>query len=251
MSDFQPKKWLKEWLRPSRIVPLITLIVAGLTIAAGLLKIIELTIVDGIIIALLLLLAADSLSERITILEKIEDRLSNLTITQKIFGRSELPEWEDRSRSASEVSILAVSAISLIMNNIGIFERLLAEGCNFRIILLDPSSSALQTWDMMMKISTTRSDIQTSLQWLQELMLANEYKGKCEIKLSPVFLPFSISVVDPGKDNASMVVEFYTYKTTFADRPHIQISPSSDKRWFDFFVAQFEQVWTEAKPWSP
>lgn len=102
-----------------------------------------------------------------------------------------------------------------------------------------------------MKVSTTETDIKSALEMLKGLMQMEKAKGKCEVRLSKAFLPFSIFIADPNKDNGSMIVEFYTHKTTLSDRPHVQLSRSQDQHWFDFFRAQFEQIWAESEKWTP
>jgi hypothetical protein len=102
-----------------------------------------------------------------------------------------------------------------------------------------------------MKVTTTEADIRTALELLKGLLQTEKAKGRCEARLSKVFMPFAMLIVDPKKDTGFMTVEFYTYKTTLSDRPHIQLSRTQSPDWFDFFVTQFEQIWSDSEKWTP
>lgn len=241
----------KAWLRPGRIVPLLTLLVAG---SAGVLSLFNLygaTFVDGVIITLLALLAIDALTERLTLLEKIERQLSTLPIGQQLKSRSQLLSSSELASTAREISMVVVSGIALFHSDLGFFQQKMREGCKFRIVLLDPTSSALQTWDKLVKVTVTGSDIRAVQEMIKQLMEMEGVKGECEVRLSKVFLPYRLFMTDPDKNSGSMVVEFYTFKTAISDRPNLQISKLRDQHWFEFYRTQFEQFWLEAERWNP
>lgn len=240
----------KQWLRPGRIVPLLTLLVAGITGVLSLFNLYGATFVEGIIIALLALLAIDALTERLTLLEKIERQLNALPVSEQLKSRSQLLSPGEQAGTASEISVIAVSGIALILNHLGFFEQKIREGCKLRFVLLDSTSPALQTWNLLVKVTRTESDIKTALEMLGGLMKMNETSGTCEVRLSKVFLPFRMLMADPNKNTGSMFVEFYTYKTSLSDRPHIYLNRSQDCHWFEFYRTQFEQIWSESERWS-
>jgi hypothetical protein len=68
--------WWKRWIKPSRFIPLLTILGAGTAIIFSLFGIIGLSVAENIILALLALLAVDALIERLSILERIETKLS-------------------------------------------------------------------------------------------------------------------------------------------------------------------------------
>ena len=241
----------KTWLRPNRIVPLLTLLVAGSAGVLGILGIIQMSFVDGIIISLLALLSVDALTERLSILEKIEDRLSKIPIGEQLLSRTQLLPARELARTATEIAFIGVSGISLLVNEVGFLEQKMKEGCKLRFVLLDPKSSSLQAWNLLVKVTTTGKDIESALEYLTGLMQMEKVKGKCEVRLSKVYLPCAVLIGDPNKDTGSMNVEFYTYKTTLVDRPHVRLSRMQNRRWFDFYVTQFEQVWSDAEKWTP
>lgn len=239
-------KW-KPWLRPSRIIPTLTIWGAGTAIVLSFLKAINLSIAEEIVIALLALLAADALSERVNLLERLEAKLSKLSIGQTLRRRGETHFLEEYGGNASEICIIAVSGISLAMRHLSFFENRINDGCKIRIILLDPSCPSLQTWNLMMKVTTTASDIKSSLEVFKSLM--QHAKGKCEIRLLNVFLPFSIVATDLAKDSGAMIIEYHAYKIGLGDRPHVLLTPRDIPYWFSFYREQFERAWIDAVSW--
>jgi len=242
---------LRNWLKPNRIIPLLTILLAGSTGVLSIFNLFKISPVEGIIIALLVLLAVDGLTERLSILEKIESQLGSYTMGEKLRSRSQLLSPEEMASTASEIAFVGVSGISIFINNLGFFEKKIKAGCKLRFILLDPNSPSLQTWNLLSKVTTTETDIKTALELLKGLVRTEKVKGKCEIRLSKVYMPFGMLISNPYKDNGLMNVEFYTYKTTFSDRPHIQLSRTHHQRWFDFYVKQFEEMWSDSQIWTP
>lgn len=251
MDQYRNSTRWKAWLRANRIIPLLTITIAGVAGILNIIGILQLAPVDGIIIALLALLAVDGLTERLSVLEKIESRLGSQLAGEQLRNRARLVSAHDLAQKASEIAFIGVSGISLLVNDLGFFEQKLRAGCKLRFILLDPSSSSLQTWNLLMKVTTTERDINTALELLKGLMQTEKAKGKCEVRLSKVYPPYAILISDPNKDTGLMNVEFYTYKTTLSDRPHIQLARTQNQYWFDFFRAQFEQMWADSEKWSP
>lgn len=241
----------KKWINPNRIIPLLTILGAGTAIVLSLLGLITLSIAESIIIALLALLASDALSERLSVLEKIESRLSSLSFGQPLRARTDLPSIEERAGHASEICIIAVSAISLVTNHLSFFEKKIQDGCKIRFLLLDPNGPSLQTWDLLSYISKTEPDIKRTLEYLKKLVQIEQTKGKCEIRLTQVLLPFSMVAIDLQKNTGSMVVEYHIFKTAFSERPHVFLTRQNSSKWFDFYRQQFEQAWSEATVWTP
>ena len=171
--------------------------------------------------------------------------------SEQLQNRSSLMPVRELAQTASEISFLGVSGISVLINELGFLEQKMKAGCKLRFILLDPSSPALRTWILLDRIPTTEADIKTSLEILKGLMQMEKVKGKCEVRLSKVYPPFALLISDINKNTGLMNVEFYTYKTTLSERPHVQLSQVHDKNWFDFYRAQFEQFWSDAEKWNP
>jgi hypothetical protein len=245
------KSKFRQWLRPSRLIPLLTILGAGTVIVISLLGFINLSISENIVIALLGLLAIDALSERLSLLERIENKLSSLSVEQKLRTRNEIPSLEEQAGHASEICMLAVSGITLV-RHIAFFEGKLRNGCKIRIVLLDPDGPSLQTWKRLdSKVPATESEITTTLQYFKPLVQVNKTKGKCEIRLLDVFLPFSMLATDLSKEAGAILLAYHVYQSAPGQRPHIYLTLQDSSYWYDFYRRQFEQAWSNAAIWTP
>ncbi|MCP3683266.1 MAG: hypothetical protein GY861_11310, partial [bacterium] len=153
MSNSNLSSRWKQWFNPNRLIPLLTILGAGTAIVLSFLGVIVLSTAENIIIALLALLAIDALTERLSILERIESRISNLSTGQTLTSRMEIPAVEEQAAKASEICVVAISGISLSVRYFAFFERKIKQGCKIRIILLNPDTTSLQTWDLQSKIT--------------------------------------------------------------------------------------------------
>ena len=229
----------------------VIVIVAFILVALSLFGVATERLVASITLAVLGLLAISTLGTRDYIEEQLRKFPASLASTLK--ERSELPPIKERGQDASEIVVAGVSLITAVVPNLGFFEQKMKAGCRLRFLLLDPSPSpALQTWDSISKVPNTKADIEQSLKSLEVLIhLEKTTKGKCEVRLANVFLPFGIAAFDPSKDTGFMSVEFVIYKKALGERPHIKLMRANDKKWFDFFKSQFEDLWVESVKWNP
>jgi len=232
--------------KPSRLIPLLTILGAGVAIVLSLFKVFQLSIAENIIIALLGLLAGDALSERLSLLEKIEAKLGNLLVGQTLRKRDHLPPVEEQAFHASEICIAAMSGIALISRHHGFFEKKLLSGCNIRIILLDPESLSVETLDLLSQFPVAKRDTASSIEYLEGLSQVHGAQGKCAVRFSNVFLPFSMFAADLSKESGSMVIEFLSYRMPFDERPHVFLTPAESPNWFDYYRQQFDKAWSDA-----
>lgn len=250
VNDISKPNW-RSWLKLSRIIPLTTVLGAGIANVLALIGILQLTVFENIVIVLLALLSIDSLIERTSILEKIEKRLSYLSVTYSLRTRDEMLKISVQAENASEICLVAVHGTSAIVPNIHFLEKKIQENCRIRIVLLEPESIAVNVWDEIKGDKTTLPYLHSSLEALRRLLQNPESRKNCEVRLLNVFLPYSMVAVDLNKDTGAMTVEYGGYRTTIDGRPHVFITSASDKYWFDYYKKQFETVWTNAKKWNP
>lgn len=241
----------KGLFKPARLIPFLTIIGAGTAIVLSLIDFIKLSTSENIVIALLALLAIDAFIERLSVLEKIEDKLSNLSNVQILKKRVDLLKPTEQAKHASEICILAVSAVSIISPYIGFYKNKMKGGCNLRVILLNPDSLSLETWNLLVTHTYTKNHTESTLGALAELMSDKEASGKCEVRLLNVFLPYSMFCVDMSKDSGIIQVEYHPYKLPVDDRPHIHLTEFNSPYWYNYYRHQFQQAWSDATPWNP
>jgi hypothetical protein len=235
-------KW-KDWVRIRRLIPIATVLGALTVGILSLLHLFQPTVAEGIIITLLGLLALDSLVERVGLLEKIEERTSLLPSSDQLKDRSKLIDIREMGISATEIAAAGPTLVQLVTPNFDFFAQKMREGCNLKFMLLDPKSPAWEVWHQG-QIAPTRGDINSSLNILCELMRMKDVKGKCEVKLSQTYLPFSVVMTNPEKESGQMNVEILALKVSLHNRPHVYLTKRAHERWFNFFHDQFEQHWS-------
>lgn len=248
-ASSQQPRW-KQWFKVSRLIPSLTILGAGASTVSSVFGLVKLTIPETIIIALLALLAVDSLVERISLLERLENKIGSLASSQPLKRRASLPKPPDYARHASEICVLGVSAHYVISQFTSFYESKLRGGCNLRIILLDPSGPSLETWKLQSQSNLTPGHIEGTSDVLKSLSQTPGVKGKCEVRLSEALYPFSMFAIDLEKRSGSMVIEFYSYKVHIDDRLHIQLTDSANPDWFDYYKQQFERAWTDSTVWK-
>lgn len=239
----------RHLFRLDRLIPTVIVLGAAAAIVLSLFGITRLSLSERIVISLLGLLAADALTERIAVLDRLERLLSTLKLGKNLRSRQEIISIQQHAAGASEICILAVSAISIAHSNVHFFAAKIREGCVVRIILLNPESTHLKTFDLLYGTPTAANSIAASLRVLEDL-LHEKGKGSFSIHLSELFLPFSMVMVDPATDHGSMVVEFYAYRKRVGERCHVHLTASEDQNWFRFYKDQFDSAWSDSRAWT-
>ena len=208
------------------------------------------TLIAPITLAVLGLIAISNLGTR----HYLEEQLQKLTTssTSVLRGRSELPSFQERGRAASEIVVVGISLITAVVPRLDFFEQKMKDGCTLRFLVLDPKSPAVQIWNVISKVPNVQGDIEQTLKLLEILIqMEQTSKGKCEVRLSNVFLPFGIAAFDPSKDTGFMNVEMFAYKRTSGERPHFLLRRTRDGKWFEFYRSQYEQLWADSVTWKP
>ncbi|MEO1347997.1 MAG: hypothetical protein AAFW84_04240 [Cyanobacteria bacterium J06635_15] len=242
-------RW-KKWLTTSRLIPLLTILGAGLAVVLSLINVIRLDTSDEIIIALLALVAVDALNERLNVFEKIEARLNHLSSDQGLRGRYAMQNPVEQATDASEICLCAIHGTSAIFPYVNFYANRLRKGCNIRILLLHPESSAVEQINLRSQHSQTKQHIFSTLETLKNLA-STQSAGKCEVRLMNTSMPFAMFAVDLGKKSGLMNVEYYSYKVAIDDRPHVLLTASECPYWFTYYQQQFEKIWSDSVIWVP
>ena len=256
--------------RLNNVIALITILGAGFAILMSRLKFLTLSTSENIIIALLALIAIDSLIERLNILKRIEIKLTKvdditerLNILKKVeLKLNQLPQvsalrkradvihMTQFAKTASSIHVLAISGYSIINTYQDFYEKKLKEGCNLKFLLLSPKSQYLDAYKQLNReniVAVVKNHIDSSLQILVPLTKKSKVKGECQVRVSEIFFPFSLVGIDLGKETGMINVEYHSFKAALDKRPHIIIEKDINPYWFDFYKEQYEQAWLEGK----
>jgi hypothetical protein len=246
----------KQWLKLSRLIPLITVIGAGITIVLSFLGTITLTEAEQIIIALLLLLAADALTERLSILERIELNLGKQKHYIQIESRSEFSAPFDlRLQTAQEVWLLGKNLIGVTSSYHSFFGDKARGGCNLRFLITDPdfymNNDSPESWHGTGS-KTGRRNSEIALENFRRIMQTAGPSGvdKVQIGYLPFPPPYSLLITDPEESRCKVQLEFYTWERKPHKRPHFVLTRDIDEFWVNYFIEEFKIAWSSARKYE-
>jgi hypothetical protein len=147
---------------------------------------------------------------------------------------------------AEDLFITGVARTTLLTQHYTKFERWLKRGCRIRMLLIEPTSPAVEVaaerYYAERSPVSARARIEQSLRLLTEL--AETTGGQLEVRRTQHPIPLGIIAVDASLrgPSSALFVEYYTYQAE--GEPKFVLQPSDP--WFDQFLAEAEQVWTSA-----
>jgi hypothetical protein len=130
------------------------------------------------------------------------------------------------------------------------FEKCFSQDLDAKFLLLKPDGKAID-----LAIFRGRSDdvkylkdnLFTNLRILSDLQQITP-PGSLDVRTSDYIAPYTLVAIDPDLPNGSMVVWLAYFRTPNAMRPMFELLRQRDDKWFDYFMKQFELVWSEADP---
>lgn len=57
-------------------------------------------------------------------------------------------------------------------------------------------------------------------------------------------------IYNPSEYKGYMVIEYLGYKTSLKERLHMQLDATRDRRWFSYYLNQFNELWKTATPYD-
>lgn len=155
-----------------------------------------------------------------------------------ILSRRNLAPLEERLAAATRVSISGGSLLRLANEYGSLFESLIAEGCTFRFVMTDPESQGAEF--LSNEISYESRSPQTYCEHMRDSLaglkeLTKKYPGLCEVRTFASAPPFSLVVIESGKEVTSQL-ELYTLGIPARDRPMLTVTSKGDPRLCELFA---------------
>ncbi|WP_051712061.1 hypothetical protein [Spirillospora albida] len=158
-------------------------------------------------------------------------------------------EFDTRLASARRLFVTGVTRNSLVHSRYGLLERLLRDGCEIRVLLIDPDSPAVavaaERYYAQRSTDSLRERIRHTLRLLEELGRAHE---GLSVRLTEHPLAIGLLAADwPAPDPAArpaLFLEYYTYQA--AGEPKFTLQP--DDPWFAHFLDEASILWDAATP---
>jgi len=237
--------WWKQWAKPGRVIPLLTILGAGTAIVLSLIDVIQLSIAEEVVIALLALLAADALSERLSVLERIESKLSCLSKPGGFLSdrSTQMPPLEEYLQGAKEFLVVGGSLAGLVPEYRDYF-REISNGCALRFVLFDPDSPALESvakW-VGTQPEIFRKEIEIARSMLDILKAGG---ANIEVRMSNAIPSLTVMVVDGSQPHGKIRVSVNPYGCPPARRPFFELTRKEDERWYRLFHDRYECLWRD------
>jgi hypothetical protein len=230
------------------------------------------------ILAVLALLATSEIVERYRRLGSIERAVGRtLSLMESRFTDRpsaigffrKPPDLDAHVASANQIDLLGATLTTTVNKQFSHLRERLRQGAEVRVLIMDPDSLGLQmsanrsgTADdqgyYRTRLEATFRDLEylakevahpgTELQPLQQRNLAQG--GSLSVRLLSYAPSFGLISFDAGCANGIAFVEIYPHMI-FREQPSFDLTAQRDGQWYTFFVQQFDEMWSGAKPWEP
>jgi hypothetical protein len=240
----------KRWLQPGLIVDVVQILVFALAAIALVLDATGIwTSVPWLsknlpaftFISVCTLIVSTVLERRIT-LQRLQEGINACAKSGiRLRDRTELPSLEQHLDGARRVDILGFT-LTHVASKWEYIQMRAQSGCRFRLLMVRPSSPANQC----VVGDQNPADRDKDLRYAADKLKPLENTGTVELRYLNVVPSFGLLVLDPDGARGEVQVELLTCGAS-VHRPSFIVSQTSDKRWYDFFVSQFEALWGDAK----
>jgi hypothetical protein len=170
-------------------------------------------------------------------------------------GRESFPELADAILSASVLWLAGISLQAVMRQYFVAFSESVGhEKLTLRFLVLD------LTDDFLMEVASRslygvsspddlRQDVATAVAQIAQLQSFAHSKSAVQIRYMRNLPSTSLIMANPLSGNGTAIAEFYPYRASSSDRPHIFLNESgiAERKWFVFYREQFLSIWRDAR----
>lgn len=170
-----------------------------------------------------------------------------------LLDRGKYMPFNEITYSAQEIYLVGPSLVNLFNQWATYFKdiKLREQGATIQAIILDPQSPAVKSAANCVNQSqdTLRNEIRNTKLLVGSILksMAGLKKGKLELRTLSTYLNFSMVLIDPEKPNGKIFVEFIGYHAGMHNVPHIELTPSRDKEWYQFYLDQYKNIHRDSR----
>jgi len=166
----------------------------------------------------------------------VNDTLSgSVSVDAVMSNRLHYIPLEHRLTNVKEVCFSGQSLVAVVSGYYGWFLKLAKDGCKFKFLIEEPSHCD----------EKVKEEISQTLRWLAPLK--NATPSQVEIRHTSEVLHYSLLLVDSNDQSGRIQVEFYCQNVSTSERPHINLLPARDPKWYQLYKAEFESLWNDPK----
>jgi hypothetical protein len=202
-----------------------------------------------LILTVLGLLAISNLVNR----HRIENLIDRVSESAKGFFQDEYPpDFKNNFQSAKEIWLVGVSLRGTMKDYYGIMEEKLRKGHKFKVLLVNPTGTAVEIAASRHYAPTSRdikrrssqiNDSLASLCGLRKISSKN-----LEIRTIQNPLTFGAICTNPNTTSGILYLDHYPFRTVAGALPKFVLR-ANDGRWFDFFREEVKTLWDNGTEW--
>lgn len=170
-------------------------------------------------------------------------------------GRETYREVSEQILSASEIWLEGVSLQSIMRQFYASFSDALShERLKLRFLILDPEDDLLiaTASRSLYGVSSPvdlRQDISAAVTQVEQLQALDHTKNSVQLRYMRNLPSTSLIMVNPMSGDGNAIAEFYPYRASSSDRPHIFLNETNrdERKWFVFYRDQFLSMWRDAR----
>ena len=195
--------------------------------------------------------AADEITKNTAMSEPVQPLNSGAGLR----GRDNYRLLKNHILEASEVWLSGVSLLAVLKQYYNEFREYVdRERISLRFMVLDPADdllidSATRSLYGVTAAADLRQDISAAIEQINSLMELGADSQRVQLRYMANVPGTSIIMTNPMDANGSAIAEFYPYRASSSDRPHVFLShsESADQKWFLFYRDQFLAMWRDAR----
>lgn len=172
-----------------------------------------------------------------------------MELDEVLRSREDFGPFSKLLQGTRDLRIYGPTAVNILVNSADIRRFVLEKGGKVRVIVQDQDprvlANAAAQLDDNLDLSSTLSN---SLAILARLSAEPGFAYRT-LRASTGFSLVVVNAEDPG---GYVIFESHGFKDdNIADRMHIVISRRESPRWFSYWVARYDAMWSAAKPIAP
>lgn len=187
------------------------------------------------------------------LLKQVQQLKEPSSVGAVLLARDRYVSFNELTVSAQRIYLVGPTLVTLFNQYSAYFRdtKLRAHGAKIQAVILNPKSAAIESaancidqplGKIKAEIENTKLSVSSILEYKGGLK-----NGKIELRLLSTNLNFSMVLVDPETSNGKIFVEFIGYHAGLHSVPHIELTRSKDKEWYEFFLQQYHQIYQDSE----
>lgn len=235
----------------------ITIVVALAVAILGILGVVDDKVIFSAVLATLALVSSSLLKNRREN-EELQDELSNITSKTSIVSRLFNAEYDladvilqiRNSRIIYLWGTALTTHIPLLRDEI---KQSLDKGAEIKFLLIKPHGHAVNMAIFRasgLGENELNSSLERNLAILNSLSKENS-NGKLEYRVVDYLAPYAMQCFDPHLAHGKIRIILSTFQLkNILYRPSFLVSRTSDEKWFNYFIEQFNLIWNSSETYK-